>query len=356
MKVALIYVLFASLLSASLAAETNHWAVIVAGSRGWYNYRHQADTLHAYQIVKGNGIPDDHIILMNYDDIANATQNKFKGKMFNAPTKAGVEGTDVYGGARIDYTGKAVSHTNLIKVFLGDESAGGPVLKSDENSKIFFFFDDHGAPGYVAMPHSELTALQLVETVTQMKAKKMFKEMVMYIETCESGSMFSPYDQNYTDLNVYALSAANPHESSWGTYCRPNDTVDGKELGTCLGDLFSVSWMEDTVASGSAGKSLHDQFLHVQKLTTRSHVMEWGDKTISSQNILNFQSNKDMPATSTLSADLVADDDSALADDRNTFGVDTRDAYLQYLYAEIQRNPSSQEAKDLLHQELAARK
>lgn len=99
---------------------------------------------------------------------------------------------------------------------------------------------------------------------------------------------FSPYDKNYTDLNVYALSAANPHESSWGTYCHPNDTVNGTALGTCLGDLFSVSWMEDSVGAGSAGKSLHDQFLHVKKLTSRSHVMEWGDKSISSQNILNF--------------------------------------------------------------------
>jgi Peptidase C13 family len=25
-------------------------------------------------------------------------------------------------------------------------------LKSDENSKVFFFFADHGAPGLVAMP------------------------------------------------------------------------------------------------------------------------------------------------------------------------------------------------------------
>lgn len=65
-----------------------------------------------------------------------------------------------------------------------------------------------------------------------------------------------------------------------------------------------------------------------------------------------------MPATSTPSADVVADDedDSAVADDRNTFAADTRDAYLQYLYTEIQLNPSSQEARDLLHQELTARK
>ncbi|KAI2572514.1 LGMN isoform 7, partial [Pan troglodytes] len=47
-----------------------HWVVIVAGSNGWYNYRHQADACHAYQIIHRNGIPDEQIVVMMYDDIA----------------------------------------------------------------------------------------------------------------------------------------------------------------------------------------------------------------------------------------------------------------------------------------------
>lgn len=30
-----------------------HWAVLVAGSNGWGNYRHQADVFHAYQVNGG---------------------------------------------------------------------------------------------------------------------------------------------------------------------------------------------------------------------------------------------------------------------------------------------------------------
>ena len=41
--------------------------MLVAGSNGWFNYRHQADVCHAYQIVHGHGVPDDHIIVMMYD-------------------------------------------------------------------------------------------------------------------------------------------------------------------------------------------------------------------------------------------------------------------------------------------------
>ena len=48
----------------------DNWAVLVAGSMGWYNYRHQADVCHAYQILHQHGIPDSNIIVMMYDDLA----------------------------------------------------------------------------------------------------------------------------------------------------------------------------------------------------------------------------------------------------------------------------------------------
>ena len=48
-----------------------NWAVLVAGSNSWINYRHQADVCHAYQVLHKNGIPDSNIIVMMYDDLAN---------------------------------------------------------------------------------------------------------------------------------------------------------------------------------------------------------------------------------------------------------------------------------------------
>jgi glycosylphosphatidylinositol transamidase (GPIT) subunit GPI8 len=29
----------------------SHWALLAAGSAGWFNYRHQADVFHAYQVL-----------------------------------------------------------------------------------------------------------------------------------------------------------------------------------------------------------------------------------------------------------------------------------------------------------------
>ncbi len=62
-----------TLLSAvgTFAATGQNYAVLVAGSNGYYNYRHQSDVCHAYQILHKNGIPDSNIVVMMYDDIAN---------------------------------------------------------------------------------------------------------------------------------------------------------------------------------------------------------------------------------------------------------------------------------------------
>lgn len=60
-----------ALLALTVATE-NHWAVLVAGSNGFWNYRHQADICHAYQIMVNNGIPKDQIITFSYDDVATA--------------------------------------------------------------------------------------------------------------------------------------------------------------------------------------------------------------------------------------------------------------------------------------------
>jgi glycosylphosphatidylinositol transamidase (GPIT) subunit GPI8 len=59
------------------------WALLVAGSKGYDNYRHQADICHAYQILRQRGVADDRIITMIYDDVAHSRLNPYKYKLFN---------------------------------------------------------------------------------------------------------------------------------------------------------------------------------------------------------------------------------------------------------------------------------
>ncbi|KAM1270533.1 hypothetical protein ACFX13_032426 [Malus domestica] len=95
------------------------WAVLVAGSSGYDNYRHQADICHAYQILKKGGLKDENIIVFMYDDIACVQLGKSsKGVIINKPN-----GHDVYKGVPKDYTGDHVNARNLYAVILGDKSA-----------------------------------------------------------------------------------------------------------------------------------------------------------------------------------------------------------------------------------------
>lgn len=92
-------------------------------------------------------------------------------------------------------------------VMTGDaKTAGGPVLKSDLNSRVFVNFSDHGGPGLIAFPHAYLYADQLQATIDTMEEKSMYSEMVFYIEACESGSMFPKLR---ADQNVYGVTASN---------------------------------------------------------------------------------------------------------------------------------------------------
>lgn len=114
----------------------------------------------------------------------------------------------------------------------------------------------------------------------------MFKELTFYLEACESGSMFPNLN---ADENIYAMTASNASLSSWGAYCGSEAYVDGKNIGSCLGDLFSINWMEDTEANDVSLETLQTQQTTVTDLTTKSPVCTFGDFSFLSEPIGDFQ-------------------------------------------------------------------
>jgi len=207
---------------------------------------------------------------------------------------------------------------------------------------------------------SYLYADELMSTFKYMHENKMYKELVMYMEACESGSMFANLPKN---INVYALSAANGKESSWGTYCSPDDMVDGKRIGSCLGDLFSVNWMEDLDAAMKNKKmgveTLLAQYNTVKTKTTKSHVLQWGDLSIDSEVIGQFEAAtfaepKDAwAALKTIGKSFIKEqvgwDDYATAQ-KNDFAVDVRDIDMHYLYTQVAQDPSEENQKALMEE------
>ncbi|KRX10464.1 hypothetical protein PPERSA_08766 [Pseudocohnilembus persalinus] len=150
----LLFLVFNILVNFYVKAEK--FAFLTAGSKGYSNYRHQADVCHAYQILIKNGMSPENIIVMAYDDIAYNQYNAFPGTIYNAPTNEQFKGYNVYEGCQIDYKGEDVNVENFIAILTGDgegvRGGNGKVFKTTENDEIFIYFSDHGYPGMISFP------------------------------------------------------------------------------------------------------------------------------------------------------------------------------------------------------------
>ncbi|XP_023215805.1 legumain-like [Centruroides sculpturatus] len=231
------------------------WALLVAGSKTWYNYRHQADVCHAYQVLHNHGIPDEQIVVM------------------------------------MDVLPK-----NFFNILWGNETAlknvgSGKVIKSNPNDHVFVYFSDHGAYGFICFPgfvsendydNGDITNDQLISFLKDYYAAKKYSKMVLYIEACESGSMFIDLPK---DINVFATTAANKDESSSSCYY-------DEKLNAFLGDVYSVNWMEDSDKEVLSKESLEKQYRIVKQETNTSHVTQFGDLTISKMPVSEFQGRK----------------------------------------------------------------
>eukprot|EP00397_Hematodinium_sp_SG-2012_P039068 GEMP01042595.1.p1 GENE.GEMP01042595.1~~GEMP01042595.1.p1 ORF type:complete len:443 (-),score=104.35 GEMP01042595.1:461-1789(-) len=280
-----------SVLALIAGAAADRWAVIAAGSAGYGNYRHQADACHAYKILVRNGVSPDKIILMMAGDVPFSLENPFYSELFNHPGNETIP--DVFKDCNASYLGQPVTKDLFLAILTGDEEKARTlahkqdvrVLKSGPNDTVFINFVDHGGVGIIAFPFGPvLEASELYKALGFMHEKNMYKQVLFYMEACESGSMF--IHEELIPAGVLALTAANM-TSSYASYCPPFDVVHGVELETCLGDLFSVNWMEDS-DSKHKGETIQEQFDLVAKETTMSTVCAWGDKSILQESLSTF--------------------------------------------------------------------
>jgi len=201
-----------------------------------------------------------------------------------------------------DYTGRQVTKKNFFAALAGNKEAieGGSkkVIASGPNDDVFIYFADHGGPGLLGMPSflfsgGYIYAKELNAALRAKAAANGFRQLVFYVEACESGSIFE--DQLPANISIYATTAANGQESSWGCYCPGMDPSPPSEMNTCLGDLYSVAWMEDTDVNDRANENWLTQFQRVQKRVSQngtyaqgSHVQQFGELSLDTDTISQF--------------------------------------------------------------------
>ncbi|XP_076899008.1 vacuolar-processing enzyme-like [Bidens hawaiensis] len=276
-----------------------------------------------------------------YDDLANNEENPRLGIIINSPN-----GDDVYHGVPKDYTGKDVTVDNFFAVLLGNKTAvkggSGKVVNSGPNDHIFIFYSDHGSPGVLGMPTSPyLYAKDLIDVLKKKHASGTYKSLVFYLEACESGSIFEGLLPQ--GLNIYATTASGPDENSWGTYCPGEHPSPPQEYDTCLGDLYSVSWMEDSEVHNLQTETIQQQYHQVKERTSNgngnygSHVMQYGDLQLSKDELYLYL------GTNPANKNFTYINSNSLRSSSNA--VNQRDADLLHFWHKYQKAPEGSDRK-----------
>jgi legumain len=256
-------------------ARCDTWAVIFCGSNQYYNYRHTADSYYMYYLLNHiNNVPEENIILMCYDDIVDSASNPFKGQIFRS-----LDHVNVYPGKdKIAYTGKQVTAKNFYNVLLGDTSAG-PALKSTSNDNLMVFYDNHGGSGIFGVPEgcgAYIYANDLKKVFEQMYEKGMYKNCFFPITACYAGSVALVLEGV---PKLYLMTAAHDKESSYADIWDPALRQYLTSEFSTISQLYWQAHPYDTL--GSSLKPITDG-------VKKSHVTEYGDKSIKELQICEF--------------------------------------------------------------------
>jgi len=259
--------------------KTDTWAVIGALSSGFSNYRHQADALQQYQMLRANGITDDHIILILADDIATNPENDLLGQVRNEPS-----GEDVYAGVEIDY-GISLSPTDIQNILTGTVTATTPkVISPTASSNVFMYLAGHGGTAGIPLDAQTTEAglagegavfspANLRESLCSMSAAGKFRRTLVVIESCfsgafgeaESGGIEFGCGANAGEVpleGVVLMTAANGKEVSYaGAYDR--------DVPEWVNDAFSRQFT--TQAQVSFARSIADVYADAYRGTAGSH-------------------------------------------------------------------------------------
>ena len=250
----------------SYPALTAQYAVLVQGSNGWNNYRHQADVLSVYQMLKTKGFDDDHIILIIDKALASDAMNPEPGII-----RAEDGGNDLLAGCSMDYDNADISPSDISNILLGVKTDKTPVvLPKDAGQNVLLFWSGHGhnhannGADELVWRNADvgrgMTADLLRQTISQMQQQGHYRKMFVLTEPCFSEAVITPL---VGIPGVLAMSSAGTFEQSfadnWST-----------ELGVWRCDRFSRNLVTHLTASPTT--TYRDLYLFCAQRTLGSHV------------------------------------------------------------------------------------
>ena len=231
-------------------ALQDHYAVVIATSTGRNNYRHQADALAQYQMLRGFGYDDEHIILILEDDLGEDVHVTIGGENLRT-------------GAVIDYKTSRVTPEDLWNIFSGTVTERTPhVVRGGPGTNFVLFWSGHGARDEVLMWADDKLEAETFRGILE-AAEGNYRKMLAVMETCYSGSI-GTYCEGLP--GVLLLCATRSGETSH---------ADVLEDGIYLSNRFTRVFRSQVEANPAI--SLHDLYYQLATHTTASHAGLYND-------------------------------------------------------------------------------
>ena len=196
------------------ATHTNNWALIASTSRYWFNYRHTSNALSFYHTVRNQGIPDSQILLLLPDEYACNPRNGMHIPHIynNRQHNLNLHSSDI----EVDYRGTDVSTESILRLLTGRHSSNHPRSKrllSDENSNVLVYLTGHGGDEFLKLQdQQELSAHDISDAFSQMKAQKRYGKLLFISDTCQAATLHKHVRPN---SNVVAIGSSRKGESSY---------------------------------------------------------------------------------------------------------------------------------------------
>ena len=232
----------------------DRYAVVMATSTGWDNYRHQADALDIYRMLKKAGYPDDHIVLITEDDLARNPENPHPGVVHVLP-----EGENLYQGVVNDYKISQLTPEDLGNILSGTVTERTPeVVHGSKNTNVLFFWSGHGLDdNLMAWADDSVTSGQIRSMLEG--AQENYRKLLFVMEACYSGSV-GEYCTGFPGL--LTLTACSPGEKSHA------DVLEGP---TYLSNAFTRIFREEVEKDPDI--SIYELYTELARHTTASHAM-----------------------------------------------------------------------------------
>ena len=256
------------------------YALLIATSNDWLNYRHQADILKIYKQIKKWGIKDDHIILILENDLIHHASNPYPGFILDAKGDTIFSEKDS-GLVEFDYKTSSIQPKDLEDILSGRESKRLPhVIKGDSTTNIFVFWSGHGKIGALKWGPDSLdqffTYDDMKSLLDSLSKKHKYRKLLWFAETCYSGSVCKAFEDSKAPEAV-CITAANENETS-------KADLYSNDLKTYTSNSFTKILMNDFKEISL--EHFHDIFIkelyfHAIQETYGSHVSIYNAENFS---------------------------------------------------------------------------